>query len=371
MKYCIFVLMVAIGLRDATFGSQSDLKGRVAQQVDRIRMISGYSDEGFFGLPGVSSGDDGSPIAELTSYGMDAIPSLVPYLSDTSPTQAYRTHGNGMKRRAVVNEYVIFVINRIADHHFYLPPESDGSQRYVIPNPALPTNISELELQILSWWQENRTKSLVERKIEDLNDPIHDNRFAAYEWFARTRATEGREPIEQRIDALLIGEVDTLKQSEMAACAEGLSQIGDRDSESQVRKVCDHLSYWLCEWHAAAGSNQIAALFKAYKALSNLGFRDEALSRLEVLKAKCLAEMDKSVQEEFLREFGTMAHDQSGIQIKIKKRDQSTSDGFSLTAQTEKDVIGVGNPLNLSLTIKNVSKKTGFIREPWLQSSID
>lgn len=311
MKYCMFILIVVIALRsgclgsqsDVEVGSKSDVKDRVAQQVDRIRTISGYSDAGFFELPGVSSHNDGSPISELISYGMDAIPYLSPYLSDTSQTQAYRTRGGGMKKRALVNEYVIFVINKIADHNFYLPTESDTTQRYGIPNPALPANITELELQILSWWQENRTKSLLERKIEDLNDPIHDNRFSAYEWFGHTKAREGRKPLGQRINALLSGQVNSLKQSEMAACAESLAQIGDSKSAPEVRKVCDHLSYWLCEGGSSIGSNQIATLFKAYKALASLGFKDEALSRLEELKSKYLAEMETSVREEFLKEF--------------------------------------------------------------------
>lgn len=302
------MLIVTVGLRGATPGSQADLKDRVALQVDRIRSLSGHSEAGFFELPSISSQNDGSPISNLIAYGMDAIPHLIPYLSDSSPTQANRFHGSGMKRRALVNEYVIFVINKIADHNFYLPAESDTSQRYAIPNPGLDGSKAELERQMLSWWQQNRTKSLVERKIEDLNDPIHDNRFSAYDWLGRTKAKEGRKPLEQKIDALLSGQVDSLKQSEIAACAESLSQIGDRTSTSEVRKVCDHLSYWLCEEGTGIGSNQIATLFKAYRALARLGFKDEALLRLGDLKSTCLAGMEASVQEGFTKEYQSAIH---------------------------------------------------------------
>jgi hypothetical protein len=124
----------------------------------------------------------------------------------------------GMKRRAIVSEYIIFIIQRIADHIFYLPPKLDS---------PLPTDIAELQQLIGTWWQENRTKSLLERKIEDLNDPMHRNRFSAYEWLGRTKAKEGRKLLEQRIKVPLTGQVDTLKQSEMAACSESLAQIGD------------------------------------------------------------------------------------------------------------------------------------------------
>lgn len=303
MKYWMLILIVSIALRGATLGSQTDLKDRVAQQVYRIRSISGHSEAGFFDLPGTSSHNDGSAISDLIGYGMDAIPYLIPYLSDTSPTQAYRTHGSGMKRRALVNEYVIFVINKIADHNFYLPAESDTNQRYGMPNPGLAASTTELERQILTWWQENRTKSLVERKIQDLNDPIHDNRFSAYESLGSKKAKEGRNALEQKIEALLSGQVDSLKQSEMAACAASLSQIGDRNSAPKVRKVCDHFSYWLCEEGTGIGSNQIATLFKAYRALARLGFKDEALSRLEDLKLTCLAEIEASVKEAFIKEY--------------------------------------------------------------------
>ena len=215
MKHCVFLLLVGTLLRGAAPASQVDLEHRVAQQADRIRSISGYSEEAFFELPGVSPRSDGSPIVELIRCGMAAIPCLVPYLSDTSPTQAYRSHGSGMKRRALVNEYVLFVINKIAEHNFYLPTGPDATQNYGTVTPILPASMTELELQILSWWQVNRMKPMLERKIEDLNDPIHDNRFLAYEWLGRTKAKEGRQPLKKRIQVLLTPQVDSLKQNEM------------------------------------------------------------------------------------------------------------------------------------------------------------
>ena len=46
---------------------------------------------------------------------------------------------------------------------------------------------------------------------------------------------------------------------------------------------------------------QLSDLFKAYHALSSLGFKDEALSRLQELEAKYYGEMDPSTQQEFRR----------------------------------------------------------------------
>ena len=154
----------------------------------------------------------------------------------------------------------------------------------------------------------NRTRTLLDRKIDDVNDPIHENRFSAYEWLGRTKAEAGRLPLERRIVSLLTGEVNTLKQSEMAACAESLAKIGSVQSADIVRKVCDHLSYWVYmsyrpvgEGRAGRGSMQLYDLFKAYHALSSVGFKDEALSRLQELESKYYEQMDPSTQQEFLR----------------------------------------------------------------------
>jgi hypothetical protein len=172
----------------------------------------------------------------------------------------------------------------------------------------MPKDIEELQDQINTWWRKNRTRTLLDRKIDDVNDLVHENRFSAYEWLGRTKAEAGRLPLERRIDSLLTGEVNTLKQSEMAACAENLAKIGSVQSADMVRKVCDHLTYWVSmsfrpigEGRAGLGSMQLSDLFKAHHALSSLGFKDEALSRLQDLESKFYERMDQSTQQEFLR----------------------------------------------------------------------
>lgn len=289
------LLVTTVLLSQVTYAAQLDLETRVAQQVERIKNISGISEELFFELPATSRSD--GPVAELVSYGMDAVPYLTPYLADDSLTQAFRAHGSGRKRRAVVNEYIIFIINKIADHEFSPSYSQDG----VLDAEAL-------QSQILSWWRENGTKTLLERKTKDVNDANHDNRFSTYEWLGRAKAKEGRLPLERRIETLLAGSVDSLKQSEMAACAESLGKIGDKKSAPAVRKVCDHLSYWLGmsyrpieQGRSGAWSGQISDLFKAYRALATLGFKDEALSHLRELGTNYLDGMDSSTQQEFIR----------------------------------------------------------------------
>jgi hypothetical protein len=310
MIHLTLLMVTVFSATQSAYGTQTDLKTRVDQQVKRIKLISGNSENGYGELPGLFMQDDGAPVPQLIKYGMDAIPDLVPYLADKSFTQGYRAHGSGWKERARVNEYIILVINRITEHNFYLPPEQSAAARLLgaTVDPALPKDIEELQGQINAWWRNNRTRALLDRKIDDVNDPIHENRLSAYEWLGRTKAEAGRLPLERRIDSLLTGEVNTLKQSEMAACAESLAKIGSVQSADIVRKVCDHLSYWVYmsfrpvgEGRAGRGSMQILDLFKAYHALSSLGFKDEALSRLQELKLKYYGEMDQSTQQEFLR----------------------------------------------------------------------
>ena len=290
MIYLTLLMVTVFSVTQSAYGTQIDLKTRVAQQVERIKLISGHSQFGYGELPEPFPPDDSAPVPQLIKYGMDVIPDLVPYLADKSLTQACRRHSGGWCERARVNEYIILVINRITEHNFYLPPELSDAARTLgaTVDPAMAKSIEELQGQINAWWRKNRTRTLLDRKIDDVNDPIHENRFSAYEWLGRTKAETGRLPLERRIDNLLTGEVNTLKQSEMAACAESVAKIGSVQSADMVRKVCDHLTYWvgmtfrpIGEGRAGLGSMQLSDLFKAHHALSSLGFNGEAQSRLQ------------------------------------------------------------------------------------------
>src|SRR5258708_349493 len=119
------VLIGLMSLLRPMYGTQVDLQAQVAQQVDHIRSISGSSESSFFELPGTSLPAGKSPIDGLISLGMDAIPYLIPYLSDGSLTKAYRYHSSGVKSAARVNEYILLVIVRITGYEFDLPPGWD------------------------------------------------------------------------------------------------------------------------------------------------------------------------------------------------------------------------------------------------------
>ncbi|WP_036042594.1 hypothetical protein [Leptospira alstonii] len=288
----------------------NDLKRKVVEQVERLKTISGSSEWRFFELPGRSS----DPILELEKIGIVSIPYLIPFLSDASPTQAERAHGNGARRKTTVNEYVGYIINRIADYNFYLSKgkdeegDDDGNGDLLGDEPLVdPSTILAFQTQIASWYQKNKNRSLAERKLDDLNDTFHYNRFAAYHWFGESKRKEYRLPLENKIKELLKGEVNSFKDSEMLACADALAQIGDPRSTAIVRKVTDHLSYWIYmsyrpveEGRSGIGSNHITVLFQAYEALAKFGQKKEALIRLKELKEKYLEEMDQYTQNEFM-----------------------------------------------------------------------
>ena len=196
-----------------------------------------------------------------------------------------------------LNEYIVFVINRVTDHYFFDPSQPLTEEK----------DVAELQHRIDAWLVKNKVRSLLERKLEDVHDSHHYNRFAAYAWLGQAKSEQGRLVLEQRIDELLKDGVDTLKQSEMATCAENLVKIANPKSIASVRRVCDHLSYWVYmsyrpieEGRAGSGSEQIPELFNAYHALAELGYKQEALSRLDELKVKFLKEMESSNQQKFL-----------------------------------------------------------------------
>jgi hypothetical protein len=297
MLYRILLLITVILLLQITSKAQNQLEAEVGRQIEQIKKISGTSDGLFEKLP--ATNDKESPVSELIGLGMDAVPHLAPYLSDDSLMQAFvrGRRDRNFKKQIAVNEYVIYAIRKITDYEFYLPSKQNDS-----------SELEKLERQVVSWWQENHTKTLLERKIEEVNDPVHTNRFNAYKWLGREKAKEARIVLEQRIETLLTGEVNSLKQEEMAECAKSLAEIGDADSISAVEKVCKHFYYWMYrsyrpseEGRSATDSGQITRLFKAYRAFANLGQKDEALSSLKEIENKYLQEMELSTQKEFLK----------------------------------------------------------------------
>ncbi|EKO78565.1 MULTISPECIES: hypothetical protein [unclassified Leptospira] len=288
--------------------SESDLEEKVAEEVKKIRELSGISALRFFELPERHA----EPILKLKEMGMVIIPFLLPYLSDTSETRAERVHHRGFRlyRRAViVNEYIGYIINQIADHRFYLPGKTDEDNGISLGDDGLVDmdRIRSFQTLIANWYQKNKDKSLEERMLSDLQDGFDTNRFAAYYWLGESKLEKYRLPLENKIKELFKGDSGILKKSEMGDCVEALAKIGNPKSAKIVRKVTSHFSYGIYmtyrseeEGNSPGYSNQISDLFQVYQALAKLGHKKEALVRLNELKKKYLEEMDGDTQKEFL-----------------------------------------------------------------------
>src|SRR5436309_286333 len=98
MIYLTLLMVTVFSATQTAYGTQIDLNTRVAQQVERIKLISGHSQFGYGELPEPFPPDDSAPVPQLIKYGMDA-PYLVPSLADKSFTNAYRFHSSGWTQR--------------------------------------------------------------------------------------------------------------------------------------------------------------------------------------------------------------------------------------------------------------------------------
>ncbi|WP_413462662.1 hypothetical protein [Leptospira santarosai] len=283
--------------------SESDMEKQVSEEVKKIRELSGESAWYLF-----NDELNAEPILKLKEMGMVIIPFLLPYLSDTSETRVRRVHyryPNYYGRAVIVNEYIGYIINQIADHKFYLLGKTDEDDRIDLGDGGLVDmdTIRAFQTLIANWYQKNKDKSLGERKLDDLDDGSRTNRFAAYQWLGESRSEKYRLPLENKIKELFKGDSNTLKDSEMGDCVEALAKIGNPKSAKIVRKVANHLSYdysggerVLWEYHTP----DIYNVFSAYEALAKLGHKKEALVRLNELKKDYLEKMNGDTQKKFL-----------------------------------------------------------------------
>jgi hypothetical protein len=59
------LLLTLLSTAQIVYGTQTDQKSKVAQQVERVKLISGRSLTSFGDLPGLWPQDDTSPVQEL------------------------------------------------------------------------------------------------------------------------------------------------------------------------------------------------------------------------------------------------------------------------------------------------------------------
>jgi len=248
------------------------------------------------------------PTDVLHRMGVDALPFLAEALDDETPTATVTTNSKGgMVRRHVwqVNELAARLVWLIADRDFILgEPNMEVSVRDVGAHPKLAPEFHKL---VVDWHAKFAAKTPTERKLADVTDPLFRNRFDAIIWLGEDRAKEGRRAIEARIDGYYDDpkrSLDSTSRSEMTYCALALGQIGDKASLPQVRRVCEDMSYTVYMayrptngWGVGSGMN--ADLFRAYRGLTLLGKKDEAVKELNRLLTEYGPKMDETKRKEF------------------------------------------------------------------------
>jgi hypothetical protein len=274
----------------------------VAKEVERLRNLEGVFPY-MLAFAESPHHDTNEPIRRLIELagagqpsGMWAVSYLLPYLTNTSPTKLLSLNTR-RERFLQVNEVIAQIITRVTGHEFYLASGNTVVLHLTECGSVTDTRmIRRFQDQVEHWVSCYGNYPLEERKIVDLNDWFHYNRFESCRWLGDAKSAKGRVPIERRIDYLLSEtplHLDTLMQSEMVACAEALASIGDQRSADSVKKVCDHL--WQ---HPISASARVQGLYDAYQAWAKFGKKEEALKELQAYRDKYGAELEPSAQQE-------------------------------------------------------------------------
>jgi hypothetical protein len=283
-----------------------DLKKQVNTQVTRLRHIEGVSENRFFELPSIASSGEDSPVSKLINYGMDAIPHLIPYLADTSKTKAIKMNGKGYKKRAQLNEYILFIVNSITKHTFHLPDETIEAKGHKSV-PYIPNDLGQLQTQVHLWWADNRTLSLLERKIADISDSFHGNRFSAYEYLSQSANEEARLALAKRLEKVIKShEMSSLAFEELDLCATSLTKIDTEKSVPLIQNLCTH---YLGLYEQGNGWI-FPEIFRAYQLLAKVGHKEEAVAALGKFKEKYFEKLPPENQKEFLAQMEQMTKGQ-------------------------------------------------------------
>jgi hypothetical protein len=252
--------------------------------------------------------DSQEPMDVLYRLGLDVLPVLAEALEDGTPT---RTTTVGRMGKSVkvwkVNELLALLTLRITDRDFAVGEcPHDVRLREIGSHPELVPRFRE---SLLSWYRRSGKKTLSERKIEDVNDPVLQNRLRAMKWIGEHEVVEGAQVLVERIDGILAGgEVNTSLDTELATCALALGQLGDRAATEPVQRVCEHLSCSVFNAYGAPeegelqlGPAELDRLFQAYHGYSLLGHGEAARDRLNELGIRYSGPMEATTRSEYER----------------------------------------------------------------------
>jgi hypothetical protein len=222
------MILVILSAHAARAGVQQNVDSLVAQLPAFAEVSPSYN----MGIP------ERGPVKELLDLGIEAVPFLVPHLSNMAMTQSFRVHGSGQKEQISINEFVGHVITRCCGHYFYIASGERVIEHLGDKPIKDPKTIALYQEQVKRWhdyfghWKES------ERRLIDINDWFHYNRFNAYAFFAKNPSAKGRQRIRARIQTLLTEpQYDSMIASELVSCSEAIASMGDASDLDVVKQA--------------------------------------------------------------------------------------------------------------------------------------
>jgi hypothetical protein len=280
----------------------------IAQGIAQLKKLDGNWERIIATGPGGSPADPLSPVPRMVrEWNINSIPPLIPHLSDTTLTKSFRFRRDRTKYVVPVNEYVIHIINQITGHVFWPPERLSVIGNVEEPGRGEPVDLEELKARIKFWWDENHTKTPLERRVADLDDRDAINRFRAYEWLGQPDLELGRVALEGKLNALLKDpSLNTMKYSELAAVVSSLARIGKKESAAPVLRACEYMDKLLLNsvrpgdlTSVYPGGDFLAEYFTCYQGLAALTRVEDVAARLSGFRNANSVNMPEQKLKEF------------------------------------------------------------------------
>jgi hypothetical protein len=266
----LFIVLVSL------HSAQAEVQQEVESLVAELPAYATTSPNRFMEIP------ERGPVKELLDLGIDAVPFLVPHLSNLAMTQSFRVHGSGRKEQISVNEFVGHVITRSCGHYFYMA-SGERVLEHLGDKPI--KNLETIALyqeQVKKWFHHYGRWDESERRLVDVEDWFHYNRFNAYRFFAKNPSPKGRQRLRARIQTLLTepGYNSTIA-SELVSCSEAIASMGDVSDLNLVKQA------WSNEYerpmHTSGREDKVKRL---YQSRVKLGDQQQAKKDIDAYNSK-------------------------------------------------------------------------------------
>jgi hypothetical protein len=266
------MVVVMLSVHAARAGIREDVDSLVAQ----LPSFAQISPSSFMEIP------EGGPVKGLLNLGIEAVPFLVPHLSNMTMTQSFRVHGSGRKEQISLNEFVGHVITRSCGHYFYIASGESVVEHLGEKPIKNPETIALYKEQVKRWHDHFGHWNEAERRLVDIDDWFHYNRFNAYEFFAKNPSPKGKKRLRARIQILLTEPgYNSTTASELVSCSEAIAALGDTSDLDLVKEA------WTNEFERPMStSGREDNVKRLYRARVKLGDQRQAKADIEAYNSK-------------------------------------------------------------------------------------